>query len=313
MKTLFVGDLHLQQSLILPKVSQVIEKQQVERIVLLGDYTDQYGQTHNDGLYHFQMDFLGKWVEDQRASGKEVVVLIGNHDIPYLYGGSHHYSTPFKWVQEHIRKTLFGLKAQVAYEFDDQMLASHAGLTEDYELEDWMLRPLTEEDELKLRELDDKVGYARGGSMATGGIVWADYWKEHYRYKDKVPDSRFKAQVFGHTPVRSIMNRPFRFLSTYPVYMSEWPEIWDVDVFSLGRNQEQIAIPAVLVYDSVEQKFEVVGVPITQDDITRNFYIDYAEMYVTEKLEGFTLTEMAEFIDEIGRELFSGDEEGDKS
>lgn len=143
--------------------------------------------------------------------------------------------------------------------------------------------------------------------MATGGIVWADYWKEHYHYEDKVPDMRFIAQVFGHTPVRNIMNRPFRFLSTYPAYMLEWPEIWDVDVFSLGRNQEQIAIPAVLIYDSVEQKFEVTEIPITQDEITRHFYIDYAAMYENEKIDGFTLDEMEDFIDEVGRELFGDD------
>ena len=51
MKTLFVGDLHLQQALILPKVAKVVAQEKIERVIFTGDYVDAYGQKNNSTLF----------------------------------------------------------------------------------------------------------------------------------------------------------------------------------------------------------------------------------------------------------------------
>jgi len=43
MKTLLIGDTHLMARIILPKASDIIQELDVKRVVLMGDYTDQWG------------------------------------------------------------------------------------------------------------------------------------------------------------------------------------------------------------------------------------------------------------------------------
>ncbi len=56
MKTLFVGDLHLQQALILPKVAKVVAQEKIERVIFTGDYVDAYGQKNNSKLFLSALD-----------------------------------------------------------------------------------------------------------------------------------------------------------------------------------------------------------------------------------------------------------------
>ena len=93
MKTLFVGDLHLQQALILPKVAKVVAQEQIERVIFTGDYVDAYGQKNNSTLFLSALDLLKEFKEEHLKQGTEVVNLVGNHDAPYMIDRRNHYTS----------------------------------------------------------------------------------------------------------------------------------------------------------------------------------------------------------------------------
>ena len=91
--TLFIGDLHLQASLILPLVEKNIEKYNVERVIFMGDYVDQWNQCDNSGLYLKELTLLNEFREKLIKESKvEPVFLIGNHDMSYLIEIPEYYS-----------------------------------------------------------------------------------------------------------------------------------------------------------------------------------------------------------------------------
>ncbi|MDZ5581771.1 metallophosphoesterase family protein, partial [Enterococcus cecorum] len=71
MKTLFVGDLHLQQALILPKVAKVVAQEKIERVIFTGDYVDGYGQKNNSTLFLSALDLLKDFKEEHLKKGIE--------------------------------------------------------------------------------------------------------------------------------------------------------------------------------------------------------------------------------------------------
>lgn len=78
--TLFVGDLHLQAKLILPLVEKAIEKHNVERVIFMGDYVDQWNQCDNSQLYINELTLLAEFRNKLIKEGKvEPVFLIGNY------------------------------------------------------------------------------------------------------------------------------------------------------------------------------------------------------------------------------------------
>ena len=222
--------------LILPHVSQIVRERNVRRIILMGDYTDQWKQETNNSLYEDDLRFLYKWRTKMIADGIEIVMLVGNHDVPYLIDEPVHYSATnsntFQWLKE----MLYGLNLQVAYQLDDYLI-SHAGYTEDYQLEDWHLRAITPEDKSKLIWLHNHVGLSRGGRYITGSPIWADLERDLYDYRHK---DRPK-QIVGHTPVEAINIRG---------------QIVGVDTFSLTQSYQPIGNGDMLLYDN--GKLEIV-------------------------------------------------------
>lgn len=81
-KVLFCGDIHNKAKRILPEVDEVIAKQGITRIVLLGDYVDEFGEGTKRIID--SVLFLADWVKVRRAKGLTVNVLMGNHDLPYV-------------------------------------------------------------------------------------------------------------------------------------------------------------------------------------------------------------------------------------
>ena len=87
MRTIVVGDMHQKQHLVLPIVDNAIRFLGAKRVVLLGDYCDDYSPDRDEtdaekllrGL-EYQVD----WVDRTRNRGVQVDVLLGNHDMQYL-------------------------------------------------------------------------------------------------------------------------------------------------------------------------------------------------------------------------------------
>lgn len=123
-KTLILGDTHGRGIWQL-----IVQKENPDRVIFLGDYWDSLEISYSDQLYNFQ-----RIIDFTRTSGKEVILLIGNHDIHYQQwameddgettsGFQDNYAV---FIQEELEKNkdLF----RIAYKLDN-FLFSHAGIS----------------------------------------------------------------------------------------------------------------------------------------------------------------------------------------
>lgn len=132
MRTIVVGDMHQKQHLVLPIVDNAIRFLGAKRVVLLGDYCDDYSPDRDEtdaekllrGL-EYQVD----WVDCTRNRGVQVDVLLGNHDMQYLVerqgpGTNLNCIIP-------VRRLLAQMNVRMAAAVDG-WLATHAGLTSQF-------------------------------------------------------------------------------------------------------------------------------------------------------------------------------------
>lgn len=121
MKTLIIPDVHMKTKQILPRAKELIKEHNVEHVVFLGDYFDEWKQQTNARLYQITCNDLLKFNEEY-----DCTFLIGNHDIPYLTGKLHHYSCHLLNIRKEIVQTLQQLKPRLACDVNG-WLCSHAG------------------------------------------------------------------------------------------------------------------------------------------------------------------------------------------
>lgn len=199
-KTLIVGDTHLKQAIILPRVDAMAARYGVERIVFTGDYCDEW--CASDIRLVDALCLLADWVEDARAAGMQVDLLLGNHDYHYVLGeegpGMHREQI------EEVKALLDELGPVVAASVEG-FLVTHAGLTESWtdehvgELVDAddaanRLNELYQDGDEENRRILLERGPGRGG-WDLPGPLWAD--RDELR-SDAVASI---GQIVGHTPV----------------------------------------------------------------------------------------------------------------
>lgn len=121
MKTLFIGDVHGRSLW-----KDQIEKENPDRVIFVGDYFDSLDIPGVDQIHNFK-----EIIEYKKTSGKEVILLIGNHDHHYFpevgYTGTSGYQkgtapSIFQVIDEN-REHL-----QIAYQFEN-ILCTHAGVS----------------------------------------------------------------------------------------------------------------------------------------------------------------------------------------
>lgn len=200
MRLLIVPDLHLQGSLLLPRIEAVIKSTNtpIDKWVFLGDYFDQW-QVQDIKIPTKETQYL-----EQFAATHECIFLIGNHDIPYITTNIEHYSHPSPTVAMMYQQTLANLQCQLAYEEGD-WLFSHAGLVTGKlnEMDTHIINNTTisTNDELLyyLSNIQSESGWTSGGLAPVPSLVWArpDDW-----YHATNPN--YKYQVVGHTPQTEI-------------------------------------------------------------------------------------------------------------
>lgn len=224
--TLFVGDMHLQMSLILKLVTKAINIYNIEHVVFIGDYTDQFGCIDLPNLYIDQLNLLNDWVSHYRDKDIKVTLLIGNHDIPYLINRPEYYSLKTNEFSL-VSKLLWGLNMQVAVNLDNYII-SHAGYINNTLPKSWHLETLTYNHVEGLYDLNENVGVARGG-YSKGSPVWTDF------YSELLPNQNVKngIQIVGHTPVKTIeiLNNG---------------HLFGIDTFSLDQNHNPIGDGSLL-------------------------------------------------------------------
>lgn len=244
--TLFVGDLHLQAKLILPLVEKAIEKHNVERVIFMGDYVDQWNQNDNDQLYIDELTLLNKFRKKLIKEGKvEPVFLIGNHDMPYLIGIPEYYSVYNRQVFDKVHDLLLQLQPQIAYEVDDDFIASHAGYvqTSAWEIPLWHFKPWLYSYIDKSIELQKQVG-RRGGFDTYGSMLWEDFGERLWR-------AGMKYQIVGHTPQKTITDLRDNITCEANCIC--------VDTFSMNQFYNPIGDGSMLLYK--DNNFEVIENP----------------------------------------------------
>lgn len=176
--------------------------------IFLGDYLDPYPFehiTHETAIENFK-----EIIEYKKQNEDKVILLLGNHDYPYLeetyYYLSRYHSRHAEYLHKPIHKlyeenkTLF----QLAYTYND-ILFTHAGvnktwLTEQLHLSDIVTPQETETEINKLfnnptKENMEKlhmVSWLRGGFDNYSSCIWQDV------HEMTEFETQFK-QIFGHT------------------------------------------------------------------------------------------------------------------
>lgn len=196
MKTLIVGDLHLKARVILPLVDIAIQTQGVQRVIFVGDYVDDWYCQLDIELYLSELDALVAWKQRKQAMGLEIVMLLGNHDAPYLVDHTRIYSLRFDRSQ--VKAKLMALDLQVAYLLDG-ILVSHAGFAQGEGLQPWYLKPLPPNRLDAIDTLERRVSIQDGGFDQTGSPLWL----RPNLLMDR-PNLKYRKQIFGHTPQTKI-------------------------------------------------------------------------------------------------------------
>lgn len=222
-KIISIGDLHGSQAW------KKINPGEWDRIIFVGDYVDSLYFSDDEILQNLQslLDF-------KKSFPDKVILLWGNHDLAYFYGGhERHYASGFKagmllhyfnlyTANRRLFQAAFGIgnylwtHAGVIQQWYDENIAGEmksitAGIKSglEYRLQGQGissngLTPIDAELATTLNRLFDQyylplfnVGVLRGGLYNEGGIFWAD--------KRELEDDPLKGyhQMVGHNKTRS--------------------------------------------------------------------------------------------------------------
>ncbi len=185
---------------------------EVEKWIFVGDYVDSFVYDKYSILEN-----LKNIIEHKKLNNDTTVLLLGNHDIQYLY------NDPWYRCSGYTEETAFELGRlfnenvklfDLAYKHQDYLI-THAGITESW-LKKIKIILKTEYklilDEIKLHEvLNDilhygpkavfdivaQIGKKRGGWETSGGPLWCDEYelRREYAYNFN--------QIVGHTPQKT--------------------------------------------------------------------------------------------------------------
>lgn len=221
MTTLVLGDTHGRDYW-----KQIVDKENFDRIVFIGDYFDSFDITGGK-----QVDNFLDIIEYKKTSGKEVILLVGNHDYHYMPGVQETYSgfqhTNCMIIARIIEQNFDHL--QMCYQYNN-ILMSHAGVTTNW------LKNSAYEGEANIADYINNLfyhhpfafcftGYDPYGDDITQSPIWV-------RPKSLLKDA-FKfgklTQIVGHTGMKKIDAYKYRY--------------WFID--TLGTSKEYLKIEEV--------------------------------------------------------------------
>ncbi|PLS25159.1 metallophosphoesterase [Bifidobacterium imperatoris] len=281
-RILFCGDIHCKIDRLGSLISEAADRVDAGTIVLLGDLLNEWNIAPENEAAAFNK--LVDWVNDQRRH-RNVVVLLGNHDLTYWVQSNTPDYRAFKSTcpgynepaYPDVHDLLHALQPQIMYGFNDaqghRVLASHAGLTQSWW--NWMADELTASngnvpalqdsnastiaDTVNtlaqgsvgggIRPFGIMVGRERGGSRGEEpSPVWAG--KEEL---GRDPLHGFR-QIVGHTPVETVEYRRCGIGTGKPTPSGKpsrcsRAELWYCDTHSLYRDGRSIGDDSLLLYD----------------------------------------------------------------
>ncbi len=210
MKIITLGDVHGRDNWI----TQIGDPNQWDKIIFVGDYVDSY-----DIEPVFILHNLIRIVDLQISYPDKVVLLLGNHDISYVWNGIYQCSG-YKGVMQYDYEYQFRRgNFQIAYQIENY-LWTHAGVSEAWfnlknvkqyfseldtnltiaeHLNELVYCPIKLEHVYgNSRDEVFSVGVKRGGWSPAGGPLWAD------KSETKKFILQGYHQIIGHTPVDHI-------------------------------------------------------------------------------------------------------------
>lgn len=245
MSTLVVGDLHLKQRLVLPRIDELIaDRPAIDRIVFLGDACDDWGATESYALD--ALGFYAAWAEKRRADGLRIDVLLGNHDFCYIRGKNGPGS--LMGIRRELRTILEErLQAHIATTVGPY-LCTHAGLTDAWARKH--LAAVEPDAEALAAQLNgmltdstrwpdlDSCPPSRGG-WSLPGPLWADLFDLQADFLDGL------AQAVGHTPIATAT----RFVAPWEREDTATP-IWACDTMSLTAGGTPIGDGSMVLVEN---------------------------------------------------------------
>lgn len=199
-KTIAIGDIHGRTNW-----KKIVEEHPDDRIVFLGDYCDPYEPMRNFNVLSNLLDII----ELKTRRKDDIILLLGNHDMHYLYD-SFPVGTRYNQGIAELIKCLFEESReyfQFAYQ-EGNTLYTHAGVSNLW----WTkyFKGNTGDDAPSIAEqlnnpTDEQlkamfmIGRQRGGDHERSGIFWADIRET---YNDPLQGV---LQIVGHTRVKKIL------------------------------------------------------------------------------------------------------------
>ena len=186
-----------------------------DKVIFIGDYLDPYG--FEEITEESSMDNLRKIIELKKQHPEKVVLLLGNHDLPYYsleYRELSHYHSRYSCRHHAEMERIFADNADLftlAYH-QDNILFTHAGV-----LRGWYVETLGGSDDDSLDLICEKInqllkdpdnlyvaGPYRGGWDPYSSCVWDDVHEmveqEEKTKSDEHPTPLMTLrQIFGHT------------------------------------------------------------------------------------------------------------------
>ena len=203
MKIISIGDIHGRP------YWKHIDINQYDKMVFVGDYVDSFFFKDEEILANL-LDII----ELKKNYPDKVILLLGNHDIQYMYLNDGFGCSGFRPSMAMSLKHLFMENKklfQMAYQIDNYIW-SHAGISEVwYEWNKDEIKEFTEKFEAEnlvdainkmmytsTNRILHQVGRKRGGRYPVGGITWADRNETNNNYLVG------HHQIVGHTPIDTI-------------------------------------------------------------------------------------------------------------
>lgn len=241
-RVLVIPDLHL-KTWVLEHGMEVADKLFCDRVILLGDYFDDWVSSVED--YRKMVD---KIKEVMRKNPGRIIPLYGNHELSYM----GYKCSGYKEEAQPIVDELIDKDERFRWCWtEDEVLYSHAGICAGWlEYNKLMTRGdykrkmgktngarMCEEAMLNLDSLDQlaQVGPYRGGSHLHPSLAWADM-------QELLADRAGKfTQIVGHTPVQQI---------------EFYDHVWFTDVYSNDNESDEFLVvvdgePRVVHYNEL--------------------------------------------------------------
>lgn len=224
MKTIIIGDIHGRNIW-----KDIVSKESYDRVIFVGDYFDSFDIPGIDQIYNFN-----EICNFAKSSPKEVVLLVGNHDLHYMQIGQSYsgFQSAFQFDISGILSDNRDLLSMI-YRFDN-VVVSHAGVSPIWMNENfdrnWSYDNMTDKinNLFKFRPRSFRFsGWDPYGDDPSQSPVWirpSSLLKSNTRNSNLIKDHLI--QIFGHTQMsqEQIQNR------------DKWlgPRFFPVDTLEIG-------------------------------------------------------------------------------